>query len=82
MKISPLIVEKGGYARFPGAVLADAKSYDSLTAEINEEDSHITVTSAFSDGNTRRFESDYSFSDDENTLTLTGIQKYWNNAVQ
>jgi hypothetical protein len=81
VRSAPLTVEKGGYIHFRGAEIGGGKGYGDLTAEINEDDLHITVISNFSDGNVKRLEIDYALSADETTVTFTKIEKYWNDAA-
>ena len=72
---SPLISKKGGYAMFPGVELGGGKNYVSLEAEL-VSDSHITVTTEYVNDNIKRFEIDFSETDDK--VIFSKIEKFWN----
>lgn len=66
----------GGFVGFEGST-ADLKEVSELTAEIS--DGHITIETEFADGCTKGFECDFE-RPDENSIKLTDLKKYWNNA--
>lgn len=67
----------GGYCKFEG-ILANGKEIDNISASINENNSTVTIETTYSDENVKRFESSYEFSNNDNTVTLSNIKKYWN----
>lgn len=76
-KESPLNVLDGGLAVFRGVELNGGKNKGTVSAEITD-DFHITVISAFVDGNVHEFECDFEYTDNDNGVILSSVREFWN----
>ena len=70
------VYENGGFVGFEGTQ-SNLKKISSISAEITN-DSHITVTTAYADGNAKKLECDFAYTNDDNAVSLTNLKKYWN----